>query len=95
MCRNHVDNSTFWLLVKQITKEVSAEEQKTVSNLMFIYYQKLKGKNEKIFDLDNIDSIDDTTFRNWFALNKEQFQTVCSFPVTCKPKHVAVLLCKM
>lgn len=73
MCSNHVDNSTFWPLVKQITKEVSAEEQKTVSDLMFIYYQELKGKNEKIFDVNNIDSIDNTTFKNWFALDKEQF----------------------
>lgn len=62
---------------------------------MFIYYQELKGKNKKIFDVDNIDSIDDTTFKNWFALDKEQFQIVCSFFVTCQPKHVAVLLYKM
>lgn len=63
MYSNHVDNFIFCPLVKQITKELSAEEQETVSNFMFIY-QKLKGKNEKIFDVDNIDSIDDTTFKN-------------------------------
>jgi len=28
ICSNHVDNYTFWPLVKQITKEISAKEQK-------------------------------------------------------------------
>lgn len=80
MYSNHVDNSIFWPLVKQITKEISAKEQKTVSNLMFIYYQELKGKNEKIFDVDNIDSIDDTTFKNWFVLDKNNFKLYAVFP---------------
>jgi len=61
--------------------------------ILCLFTIKSKEKNEKIFD--NIDSIDDTTFKNWFALDKEQLQTVCSFSVTCQPKHVAVLLCKM
>jgi len=58
-----IDNSTFWPLVKQITKEESAKEQKMVSDLTFIHYQELKKKNRKIFDED-IDSINDRTFKN-------------------------------
>lgn len=76
MCSEHIGISTYWPLVKQISQEVSAEEQRLVSDLMFEYYQELKEKDKVIFDINNIDSIDNETLKNWFAYNKKQFQLI-------------------
>lgn len=93
MCAEHVGIDDYWPLVKQVTHVVSAEEQKLVSDLMFDIYH--NTRNEHTFNIDNIDSIDDTDFKAWFAYDKAQFKVICTFSKSCQPKHVAVLLCKM
>lgn len=96
MCSKHVGITNYWLLVKQVSQEVSAEEQKMVSDLMYEYYQQLMKNNDKlVFNIDTIDSIDDETFKTWFSYDKEEFHQICSFTKTCEPKHVAVFLCKL
>lgn len=41
MCSTHVGIPNYWPLVKQISREVSAEDQKVVTDLMYEYYQHL------------------------------------------------------
>lgn len=93
MCSEHLAIEDYWPLVKQITREVSAEEQKLVSDLMFDIHR--STRNDHTFNIDNLDSIDDTDFKAWFAYNKAQFGVICSYIESCQAKHVAVLLCKM
>lgn len=93
MCADHVGLDNYWPLVKQITREVAAEDQKQISDLMFDYNQ--SSRNDHTFNLDNLSSISDSDFKAWFAFDKEQFGKICSFTKSCQAKHVAVLLCKM
>lgn len=93
MCSDHITVVNYWSLVKQITREVPAEDQKLISDMMFDYYH--STRNDLIFDIDNMESIDDDDFKAWFGFEKHQFEVICTFTETCKPKHVAILLCKM
>lgn len=93
MCSEHFGADDYWPLVNQITREVPFEEQKLVSDLMFDHYQ--NTRNEHTFNIDNLNSIDDSDFEAWFAFNKVQFGIICSYIRSCEAKHVAVLLCKM
>lgn len=95
LCSNHIGISNYWPLVKQVVKQVNAEEQQLVCDLMFEFYQELKDKKKVVFDLNTLDSIDDSTFKSWFAYDKEQFRKICSFSETCEPKQVVVFLCKL
>lgn len=93
MCTDHVGLDNYWSIVKQITREVAAEEQKIVSDLLFDHYHNLK--NDHTFDVDNLSRIDDDDFHSWFGYNKDQFDSICAYIKSCEIKHVAVLLCKM
>lgn len=93
MCSDHIGIDNYWPLVNQITREVAIEDQKLVSDLMFNYYQ--NSRNEHVFNIDNLDSINDDDFKAWFAYNKAQFRTICTYIKSCEAKHVAVLLCKL
>lgn len=93
MCREHVGLDNYWPLVNQITREVTAEDQKLVSDLMFKYHHEMR--NEHTFNIDNLDSIDDNDFHAWFGFAKDQFRTICNYIDSCEAKHVAVLLCKL
>lgn len=94
MCSEHLTLENYWPLVKQITREVPQEDQKVISDLMFDYY-KNSSMNEKCFDFDNIESIENNNFKVWFAFDKNQFFNICEYTEESDPKHVAVLLCKM
>lgn len=93
MCSDHIGLDNYWPLVKQITREVPAEDQKMISDLMFNYYHNMQ--TDQIFDLDKMDSIDDGDFKAWFGFNKEQFGTICHYITSCEVKHLAVFLCKL
>lgn len=93
MCIDHVGIDSYWPLVKQITQEVSADEQKMISDKMFEHYHNLKTENT--FDMDNLNRMDDEDFHSWFGFDKSQFDIICSYVKSCEAKHVAVLLCKM
>lgn len=93
MCTDHVGLENYWPLVRQIRREVAPEEQKMVSDIILSHYHNLK--NDHIFDVDNLNRINDEDFRSWFGFDKAQFDIICSYNKSCKPKHVAVLLCKM
>lgn len=93
MCTDHIGLDNYWPLVKQITREVPAEDQKLISDLMFDYYQ--NSRNDHIFNIDNLDSINDYDFQAWFGFDKAQFGAICSYIQSCEPKHVAILLCKL
>lgn len=93
MCVDHFGTDNYWPLVKQITCEVPAEDQKLISDIMFDHNQ--SSRNDHTFDIDNLNSISDDDFKAWFAYDKEQFKTICSFIKSCEAKHVAILLCKM
>lgn len=62
---------------------------------MYKYYQELKSSQKVVFDVDQIDHIDDKIYKDWFAYNKLKFRRICSYAKTCQPKHIAVLLCKL
>ncbi|XP_037030484.1 uncharacterized protein LOC119070320 [Bradysia coprophila] len=93
MCSDHIGLENYWPLVKQITREVAPEEQKLVSDLMFEYYQ--SSRSELVFNIDNLNSIDDEDFKSWFGFYKTEFTTICTYIRSSEAKHVAVLLCKM
>lgn len=93
MCSEHIGLANYWPLVNQITRQVTSEEQKLVSDLMFDNYH--KSWNEHVFNIDNLDSITDDDFKAWFAFDKNQFHTICTFIKSCEAKHVAVFLCKI
>jgi len=62
----HVGIINYWSLVKQISQEVSVEEQKIVSDLKYEYYQEWKNNVKLVFNNDKIDSMNDETFKTWF-----------------------------
>lgn len=93
MCSDHFAVDNYWPLVKKVASEVSAEEQKLISDLMFDIHQ--NNRNEHVFNIDNMESIDDSDFKAWSAYDKAQFGVICSYIKSCQAKHVAVLLCKM
>ncbi|KYN23462.1 hypothetical protein ALC57_04098 [Trachymyrmex cornetzi] len=62
---------------------------------MFEYYKELKSEHEITFDMNNIDSVDDSTFKAWFAYNKEEFKKICTYAEKSNSVHVGVLLCKL
>lgn len=95
MCSKHVGITNYWPLVKQVSQEVSVEEQRIVSDLMYESYQELKNNDKLVFNIDKIDFMKDETFQAWFSYDKKEFQQICCFIKTCKPKHVAVFLCKL
>jgi len=41
--------------------------------------------------MDNLDSINDDTFKAWFVYNKDQFKQIYSFIKVSKPKYVSFL----
>jgi len=86
MCSKHVGITNYWLLVKQVLQEVSVEEQRIVSDLMYEYYQELKNNDKLVFNIDKIDSMNDETFKTWFFYDKKTFQQICCFK-TCEPKY--------
>jgi len=63
------------------------------SDLMYEYYQELKNNDKLVFNIDEINSINDETFKTWFSYNKKKFQQICCFIKTCE--HVAVFLDKL
>lgn len=94
MCSEHVGITNYWPLVKQ-SEEVPSKDQASISDLMFEYYQELKSSNQIVFDMNNIDSIDDSTFKAWFAYNKVQFKQICTYTDKSNPVHIGVFLCKL
>jgi len=62
MCSKHVDVTNYWPLVKKISQEVSVENQRIISDLMY-EYQELKNNNKLVFNIDKIDSMNDETFK--------------------------------
>jgi len=80
--------------VKQVSQEVSVEEQRIINDLMYEYYQALKN-DKLVFNIDKINSMNDETFKTWFSYDKKKFQQICCFIKTCEPKHVALFLCKL
>lgn len=95
MCSEHLNISNYWPLVKQIFTEVTSTEQKLVSDLMFEYYQNSEKNVIAIFDVNNLGSIKDDSFKAWFGFEKNQFIKICEFTKDCTAVQVAVLLCKM
>lgn len=93
MCSDHFGVDSYWPLVNQITREVPAEDQKLVMDLMFNYHQ--NSRNDQTFNIDNLNSINDDDFKAWFGFDKAQFGIICSYVGSCQAKHVAVLLCKL
>lgn len=93
MCVDHFATDNYWPLVKQITREVPAEDQKYISDIMFNNYQ--SWRNDHTFNIYNLNTISDVDFKAWFAFDKEQSGTICSYIKSCEAKHVAVLLCKI
>lgn len=93
MCTDHIGLDNYWPLVKQITREVEAEDQKLVSDLILKYYH--ESRNDHTFNIDNLDSIDDNDFQAWFGFDKDQFGVICQYTESCKAKHVATFLCKL
>jgi len=67
MYSKHVGITNYWPLVKQVSQEVSVEEQRIVSDLMYECYQELKNNNKLVFNIDKIDSMNDKTFKTWFS----------------------------
>ena len=89
ICSGHLNVVNYWPLVKQISKEVSDEEQKHISNMMFDYYQE-KDSKKAVFDMDGIENIKDEVFKDWFGYYQNQFKKICEFAKNCKPRDVAI-----
>jgi len=53
ICSKH-GITNYWSLVKQVSQEVSVEQQRIVSDLMYEYYQELKNNNKLILNIDKI-----------------------------------------
>jgi len=41
---------------------------------MYECFQGLKTDKQVVFDMDKLDSVDNDTFKTWFAYNKDQFK---------------------
>ena len=95
MCSTHLSTSNYWPFVKQVSTEVSVLEQKLVSDVMFEYYQNFNKNNNLIFNLNNLETIKDDTFKAWFGYKKSKFTKICEFTKNCENNHVAVFLCKI
>jgi len=100
MCSKHVGIINYWPLVKQVSQEVSVEEQRIVNDLMYEYYQELKNNDKFVFSIDKIDSMNDEIYLKHLRYgfrpyDKKKFQQICCFIETCELKHVVVFLCKL
>ena len=76
MCITHTGTINYWSVVKQISKEVNNENHREISELMFKYYHETENQKNIIFNIENLDSIDNDTFKAWFGINKNEFQEI-------------------
>jgi len=61
------------------SQEVSVEEQRIVSDLMYEYYQELKNNDKLVFNIDKINSMNDETFKHGFlTIKKNSSKSVVS-----------------
>lgn len=93
MCREHIGVSNYWPLVLKC-QEASVEDHIVISQNMFKYFHEKRTK-KAVFDIENIDSIDEACFKPWFAYDKEQFQKICSYSLHCSSVQIAIFLCKL
>jgi len=63
MCSKYIGITNYRSLIKQASQEMSVEEQRIISDLMYEYYQKLKNNDKLVFNIDKIDFMNDETFK--------------------------------
>ena len=61
---------------------------------MFKYYHETENQKNIIFNIANLDFIDNDTFKAWFGFNKNEFQEICNFN-EFSSTDIAIFLCKM
>lgn len=64
-----------------------------MNELMFKYYH--KDAKKAIFDLDDINSIEDETFKNWFGYKKDEFEQIRHYLKSCTSMDLGIFLCKI
>jgi len=92
MCSKHVGITNYWSLIKQVSQEVSVEEQRIVSDLTMNTIKNWKTTN--LYSI--LIKLILWTMRHLnMVFLRQKFQQICCFIKTYEPKHVAVFLCKL
>ena len=95
MCCDHLTTEDWWPLVRRRNRAASPEDYSTIFELQHEYIAYLKkGSNKRFFDVNDLNSIESTTFKTWFGYTKEEFEDIL-LESKCTKRQLAFFLCKM
>lgn len=94
MCSRHLSETDWALLANQIDHFVEPEFLPTIVTTMQEFYLERENESMNLLNMDQIEQFDDQKCRKWFAVDKNQFLTICK-ESSCDAWQAGVLLCKM